>query len=53
MILQRLIHDETGATAIEYGLIVALLAIAMTAALASAGNSLSGTMNAAKTGMGG
>jgi pilus assembly protein Flp/PilA len=51
MILHRLLRDESGATAIEYGLIVALIAIVMTAALQSTGNTLSDTMEAARTGM--
>ncbi|MCT2558146.1 Flp family type IVb pilin [Tsuneonella sp. YG55] len=52
-LIRPILRDETGATAIEYGLIVALIGIAMTVALANAGNSLSSTMNAAKVGMGG
>jgi len=37
--------DESGATAIEYGLIVALLAVALIGALGSLGTSLSGFFN--------
>ena len=51
--IQRLIRDERGATAIEYGLIVALIAIVMAAALQSTGNSLSGVMTTASTAMAG
>lgn len=36
-ILRRLIADRRGATAIEYGLIVALIAIAMSSALSLLG----------------
>ena len=36
--LARLLADESGATAIEYGLIVALIAVAIIAALISVGN---------------
>ena len=48
---QQLIRDERGATAIEYGLIVALIAIVMIAALQNTGNSLSGVMTTASTAM--
>ena len=41
--LTRLMADETGATAIEYGLIVALIAIALIVALSATGNELSTT----------
>ena len=51
--LKRLLNDESGATAIEYGLIAALIAVAAIAAMQGAGNALSGTMRAASKGMGG
>lgn len=51
--IQRLIRDERGATAVEYGLIVALIAIVMVVALQSTGNSLSGVMTTASTAMAG
>jgi pilus assembly protein Flp/PilA len=51
--IQRLIEDESGATAIEYGLIVALIAIVMVVALQNTGNSLSGVMTTASTAMAG
>lgn len=38
--LQRLIKDESGATAIEYGLIAGLVAVAIIAALTALGGSL-------------
>ncbi|WJY18093.1 Flp family type IVb pilin [Alteriqipengyuania flavescens] len=50
--ITHILRDESGATAIEYGLIVALLAIAMVAALNSVGTSLNTTMTKASTGMG-
>lgn len=50
-VLKRLITDESGATAIEYGLIAALIAVAAIGALQGAGNSLSGTMNRASSAM--
>jgi pilus assembly protein Flp/PilA len=39
--LYRLFGDETGAAAVEYGLIVALVAVVLIAALDSIGSSLS------------
>jgi pilus assembly protein Flp/PilA len=41
----KLIRDESGVTAIEYGLIAALVAIAAIAAMTSLGGSLSGTFS--------
>lgn len=38
---QELIRDESGATAIEYGLIAALIAVAIIGALSVLGTSLS------------
>ena len=38
--LHRLLHDEQGATAIEYGLIAALISIAMVMAFAALGLNL-------------
>jgi pilus assembly protein Flp/PilA len=38
---QELIRDESGATAIEYGLIAALIAVAIIIALTTLGTSLS------------
>ncbi len=43
--IKQLLADETGATAIEYGLLAALIAIAAITALQSLGNELSTTMN--------
>ena len=39
--LTRLLHDERGATAIEYGLIAALISLAMVIAFVSLGLNLS------------
>ena len=50
-LMHRLMRDESGATAIEYGLIAALIAVAAIAALQGAGNALSGTMTKASTAM--
>ena len=44
-IFQTLLRDEAGATAIEYGLIAALIAVAAIAAMGSLGNSLTNTFN--------
>jgi pilus assembly protein Flp/PilA len=38
--INRLINDESGATAIEYGLIAGLVAVAIIAALSALGTSL-------------
>lgn len=44
-IVTAFLADEDGATAIEYGLIATLLAIALIAAFLSFGSSLSGLFN--------
>ena len=49
--LQRIVKCNRGATAIEYGLIVALIAMAAIAALGSVGTSLSGVFTEAEDGM--
>lgn len=43
--IKNLVRDEAGATAIEYGLIAALIAVAAIAAMQGLGNSLSGTFS--------
>lgn len=43
--LRALLGDSTGATAIEYGLIAALIATGAIVAMGSLGNSLSNTFN--------
>jgi len=45
----NLLRDEAGATAIEYGLIAALIAVAAIAALTSLGGNLSNTFNKVST----
>lgn len=42
---KNLMQDNEGATAIEYGLIAALIAVAAIAAMGSLGNQLSNTFN--------
>ena len=42
-LLQRFIRDETGATAIEYGLIAALIAVVIITAVKNVGTRLTAT----------
>jgi pilus assembly protein Flp/PilA len=44
-ILSRFGKDESGATAIEYGLIAALVSVVIIASLRAVGTSLTGTFN--------
>ena len=44
-IITKLFRDDSGATAIEYGLIAALVAVAAVAAMTAVGTSLSSTFN--------
>jgi len=48
---RNLVKDNAGATAIEYGLIAALISIAAIAAMTSLGGSLGNTFNAVSTNM--
>ena len=47
--VSRFVKDESGATAIEYGLIAALIAIAIIAAAGALGTQVSGTFNTVAT----
>ncbi len=47
--IRNLIKNNKGATAIEYGLIAALIAVAAITAMGSLGSSLSGTFNKVST----
>jgi pilus assembly protein Flp/PilA len=47
----KLLRDESGATAIEYGLIAALISVAAIAAMQGLGNQLTGTFNSVSTNM--
>ena len=47
--ITRLARDESGATAIEYGLIAALIAVAAIAAFQLVGTNLSGIFNSVAT----
>lgn len=49
----RFSKDESGATAIEYGLIAALIALVLVAALGSVGDGLKGTFNEVAGNLGG
>ena len=49
----RFAKDESGATAIEYGLIAALIAVAAITAMSSLGDQLSTTFNDVTTAMSG
>jgi pilus assembly protein Flp/PilA len=48
-VLKRMLRDESGATAIEYGLIAALIAVAAIAAFTLVGTSLSAIFNTVAT----
>lgn len=49
--LNKLIRDEAGATAIEYGLIAALIAVAAIAAMQGLGGQLKSTFNTTSSAM--
>ena len=51
--IRNFIKNSKGATAIEYGLIAALIAVAAIAAMQGLGNQLSGTFQNVNTKMGG
>ena len=44
-LFSRFVRDESGATAIEYGLIAALIAVVVITAVSTVGNNLSATFN--------
>jgi pilus assembly protein Flp/PilA len=48
-LISRFVRDESGATAIEYGLIAALIAVVIITALTTLGNNLSTKFNAVAT----
>ena len=47
--IARFAKDESGATAIEYGLIAALIAVVLVTALTALGTKLSGTFGKVET----
>lgn len=50
--VRKMIKDNKGATAIEYGLIAALIAVAAITAMTSLGNNLSKTFSNVSSNMG-
>jgi pilus assembly protein Flp/PilA len=44
-LISRFVRDESGATAIEYGLIAALIAVVIITAVTAVGTALSSTFN--------
>ena len=50
---KNFVADESGATAIEYGLIAALVSIAAIGALTAVGSQLTNTFNSVATTLGG
>ncbi len=53
MILVRFLKDESGATAIEYGLIAACISVAIIAVVQGVGTKLKDTFTTVKTSLGG
>ena len=51
-LMQRFVRDESGATAIEYGLIAALIAVAIIAALQLLGTNISARITEVATTIG-
>ena len=47
--IRRFLRDQSGATAMEYGLIVALVSVTLIGAVAAVGANLGGTMNRVST----
>jgi len=47
--ISRFMNDESGATAIEYGLIAALIAVAIIGAVSAVGDKLDATFTAVDT----
>jgi len=51
-ILSRFAYDESGATAIEYGLIAALISVVIITVLTQIGTKLNATFTSVSTGLG-
>lgn len=51
--IQNFVREEEGASAVEYGLLVALIAVAIIGAVTALGTSLSGVFTTASTAIGG
>jgi pilus assembly protein Flp/PilA len=52
-ILKKFLRDESGATAIEYGLIAALISVVIIVAVQTVGTNLQTTFNSVGTALGG
>ena len=52
-LLKRFVRDPGGATAVEYGLLLALISIVVIGAVTATGTRLFGTMNAVSNALGG
>jgi pilus assembly protein Flp/PilA len=52
-ILSRFVRDESGATAIEYGLIAALISVVIITAITAVGTQLTKTFNTVSTALSG
>ncbi|HTT97685.1 MAG TPA: Flp family type IVb pilin [Rhizomicrobium sp.] len=52
-LFSRFVRDESGATAIEYGLIAALIAVVIIGAVTTVGTSLSATFQSVQKGLAG
>ncbi len=52
-LFSRFVRDESGATAIEYGLIAALIAVVIIGAISAVGTGLSATFNSVSSHLGG
>jgi pilus assembly protein Flp/PilA len=50
-LFNRFVNDESGATAIEYGLIAALIAVAIITVVTAVGEDLNTTFTAVSTGL--
>jgi len=50
-LFSRFVRDESGATAIEYGLIAALIAVVVIGAVTAVGTNLSATFTKVSTGL--
>lgn len=50
--IRNFFKDESGASAVEYGLLVALIAVVIIAAVTTLGQNIKGAFDAAATGVG-
>ena len=50
-LFSRFVKSESGATSIEYGLIAALIGVAIIAAVSAVGTEVTGTFNGIETGL--